>query len=168
MLAIFCRLAAPLISVNEVLDKLHGNSNWAGADIFICPPSGNRSDEDSAQSEDDEDDENRIHHLSRNQLLANCELQVQMNDEEELRIVQDREELSNIDKELATEETPYENIWGMISGDNEKMKKLKEIIDNFEPPRNEHLDALDMIDPLWTHVRAFELIYDNKMCDNIN
>ena len=55
----------------------------------------------------------------------------------------------------------------MISGDNEKMKKLKEIIDNFEPPRNEHLDALDMIDPLWTHVRAFELIYDDKMCDNI-
>lgn len=155
------------ISVNEVLDKLHGNSKWAGADIFICPPSGNRSDEDSAQSEDDDDDENRIHHLSRNQLLANCELQVQMNDEEELRIVQDREELSNIDKELATEETPYENIWGMISGDNEKMKKLKEIIDNFEPPRNEHLDALDMIDPLWTHVRAFELIYDDKMCDNI-
>ena len=66
------------ISVNDVLDKLSANEKWAAADIFITPPGGNRSDEDSAPSDQefDDDDNTRIHHLSRNQLLAQCELQV--------------------------------------------------------------------------------------------
>ena len=156
------------ISVNEVLDKLNDNSKWAGADIFICPPGGNRSDEDSAPSDDDDqDDEGRIHHLSRNQLLANCELQVQMNAEDEVRIIRGKEELSNLEKELRVEKTPYKNKWEKIAGENEKQKQLREIIDKFEPPRNEHLDNLDMMDHNWTHVRTFELIFDDELIDSI-
>ena len=42
---------------------------WAGADIFICLPDGNCSDEDSADEAD-----LQLHNLSRRQLLAQCEL----------------------------------------------------------------------------------------------
>ena len=73
------------ITVNEVLDALSTNSKWAAADIFLTPLSGNRSDADSADS-DDEDDA-LLHHLSRNQLLASCELQVQMHDEDDIRVL---------------------------------------------------------------------------------
>ena len=42
---------------------------WAGADIFICLPDGNCSDEVSADEADPQ-----LHNLSRRQLLAQCEL----------------------------------------------------------------------------------------------
>ncbi len=63
------------ISVNDVLDVLCSSDKWAGADIFFTPPSGNWSDEDSASSEDED---GLLHHLSRNQLIAPCELQVKI------------------------------------------------------------------------------------------
>ena len=65
----------------------------------MTPPAGNHSDEDFAPS--DGDDADHLHHLSKNQLLASCELQLKdLN--EQVSVISD---LSGIRTQLINEPT---------------------------------------------------------------
>ena len=72
-----------MIIINDVLDALVSNKKWLGADLFLTPPDGNGSDEDSG----DENEVPEFHHLSKKQLLASCEVQVVRCDEDEVRVI---------------------------------------------------------------------------------
>ena len=79
------------MTVNDAIDALSNSSNWAGADIFICPPDGNCSDEDSA----DEDDP-QLHNLSRRQLLAQCQFQISTTETNEMVVLDEVENLAKM------------------------------------------------------------------------
>ena len=71
------------------------NNNWVGVDLFLTPPEGNGSDEDSGNDEEVP----QFHQLSKKQLLASCELQVVTYDEDDVHVVSSKKELSHLDKD---------------------------------------------------------------------
>ena len=75
------------MTVNDAIDPLCNSNKWVGADIFICPPDSNCSDQDSA------DEDLQLHNLSRRQLHARCGLQVATTDTDEMVVTDKVEKL---------------------------------------------------------------------------
>ena len=97
------------ICVNDVLDALVSNKKWLGADLFLTPPDGNGSDEDSG----DENEVPEFHHLSKKQLLASCEVQVVRCDEDEVCVITNKNELTQLESSMLTEtdDSDTNSIW---------------------------------------------------------
>ena len=154
------------ICVNDVLDALEMNNNWLGADLFLTPPEGNGSDEDSG----DDEEVPQFHQLSKKQLLASCELQVVTYDEDDVRVISSKKELSHLDKDCnsssETDDSFTSNVWEKIK-ENEKQIHLREKVNSFVPPRNRVIDDMDCNDHNWSHIRLFELFFDDELLDQI-
>ena len=151
------------ICVNDVLDALV-SKKWLGADLFLTPPDGNGSDEDSG----DENEVPEFHHLSKKQLLASCEVQVVRCDEDEVRVITNKNELTQLESSMLTEtdDSDTNSILEKIK-ENEIQMNLREEVSAFVSPRNSVIDTMDLDDHNWTHVRLFELFFYDELLDSI-
>ena len=134
------------------------------ADLFLTPPDGNGIDEDSG----DENKVPKFHHLSKKQLLASCEVQVVRCNEDEVCVITNKNELTQLEPSMLTEtdDSDTNSIWEKIK-ENEKQMNLREKVSAFVPPRNSVIDTMDLDDHNWTHVRLFELFFDDELLDSI-
>ena len=65
-----------------------------------------------------------------------------------------------------TDDSDTNSIWEKIK-ENEIQMNLHEKFSAFVPPRNSVIDTMDLEDHNWTHVRLFELIFDDELLDSI-
>ena len=110
------------LNVDQSLKMLEDNKfNWYAADLYICPPSNaDCSDEDDGDEEDVS--KQTPDNLSRSQLLADCEMQLDCFEESETLIISNENELSESKpaaKKVCT------NQW-ISCQEKDKMLKLKE------------------------------------------
>ena len=143
---------------------MSSSTSWLGADIYIAPPDdANCSDEDSA-----DDDNPHLHNLSGKQLMANCELQVTgYDDDNDVRVIHDTDGLAEIDEDEPSCPNPVTSLnnWKELSAEGEAQKELREKIENFEPQENIILQELDAENSSWTHLRTFELFFDDNLIE---
>ena len=157
--------AAPSgLTVNEALNTLASDRQWVAADLFIAPPDdANCSDEDSADEADPQ-----LHNLSKQQLLAQCQLRLRQNDTDEVveldgdNNIADGSESSNLNNVSSSQ-----NNWKSSNGANEKQSGLREKVQNFKAPKNVHIETLDNENHNWTHLRTFELFFDSELVEHI-
>ena len=111
------------MNVDESLKILEDNEfNWYAADLYICPPSNaDCSDEDGGDKE--ELKKQTPDNLSRSQLLADCEIQLDCFDENEMVIISKKDELN---KCIPTGKKVCINKW-IACQEKDKMFKLKEV-----------------------------------------
>ena len=134
------------MTVNDAIDASSNSNKWAGADIFICPPGGNCSHEDSA------DEDPQLHNLSWRQLLSQCELQVATTETDEMIFIDKVEKLEMMSSSNNISLLPSNiNCWVRKKNINEKQKDLKKMIDIFVPSRNSEIDKLDRENHNWNH-----------------
>ena len=145
------------LSVNDVLDGLCSSKSWLCTNIFPTPPDGNCSDEEDPQ----------LCNLSKRQLLSTCELQVVRNDDDEVQVICDKEGLANIDEAVSMDTDPVTSANNWPIAQEIEQQELKNLIDSFEPPKNDTLQALDHQNSTWTHIHTFELFFDDTLLDFI-
>ena len=149
------------ICVNDVLDALEMNNNWLGADLFLTPLEGNGSDEDSG----DDEEVPQFHQLSK-KLVASCELQVVTYDKDDVCVISSKKELSHLCKDCNSsseaDDSFTSNVWEKIK-ENEKQIHLREKV----PPRIGVIDDMDCNVHNWSHIRLFELFFDDELLDQI-
>ena len=44
---------------------------------------------------------------------------------------------------------------------------LREKVQNFKAPKNVYIETLDSENPNWSHIRTFELFFDNELVEHI-
>ena len=169
------------LTINEALDILASNNQWVGADLFMTPPEdANCSDEDLADEEDP-----HLHNLSKKQLLAQCQLRLRENGSDEMiEIDSDKEQIgesstsqsssssakastSSASITTIAKASTTANICKPSKGENEKQMELREKVETFKAPKNLEIERLDNENHNWSHVRCFELFFDNEYVDHI-
>ena len=104
------------MTVDDDIDALSNSNKWAGVDIFICPPDGNCSDEDSADEKD-----HQLYDLSRRQLFAQCELQVATTETDEMVVIDQVEKLEMMSSSDKMSLLPWnKTCWVKSKNSNEK------------------------------------------------
>lgn len=72
------------LSVNEIISQLEDDNDILAADIYITPPDGDKSDEDSGDEHSGD-----INCLSKKQLLAKAELRATISTQSGIDVVDD-------------------------------------------------------------------------------
>ena len=141
------------MTVNDAIDVLCNSNKWAGADIYICPPDSNCSDQDSAGEED-----LQLHNLSRRQLLAQCGLQVATTDTDEMVVTDKVEKLEMMSSSGKMSLLPSNvNCWVKVKIVMRNKKTLKRWL-RFLP----HLEIQK-----FTALTGKIIIFDNELIDFI-
>ena len=102
--------------------------------------------------------------------MANCELQVTgYDDNNDVRVIHDTDGLVEIDGDEPScpNLVTSLNNWKDVSAEGEAQKELREKIENFEPQENIILQELDAENSSWTHLRTFELFFDDNLIELI-
>ena len=100
--------------------------------------------------------------------MANCELQVTgYDDNNDVRVIHDTDGLVEIDGDEPScpNLVTSLNNWKDVSAEGEAQKELREKIENFEPQENIILQELDAENSSWTHLRTFELFFDDNLIE---
>ena len=58
-------------------------------------------------------------------------------------------------------------MYGKKIKENEKQIHLREKVNSFVPPRNGVINDMDCNDHNWSHIRLFELFFDDELVDQI-
>ena len=144
------------------------------------PEDANCSDKDLADEEDP-----HLHNISKKQLLAQCQLRLRENGSDEMiEIDSDKEQIgesstsqsSSASAKASTSSASITtiakasttaNIWKPSKGENEKQMELREKVKTFKAPKNLEIERLDNENHNWSHIRCFELFFDNEYVDHI-
>ena len=183
----------PSLTVSAAIDRLENSSDWAAADLFLCPPGGDNSDGDSEDEGGDSMDK-----FKSNILLSEATLKIFNNNLEVAEIEDDEDEESDDDyvppttastrsdsalkeEKMAKRPLPAPKPTPPPKGKNKKPRTLRknlrvweegditncDLIKDIEDSKTLNNPRFDDDDTEWDPIKLFELFFDDDVLTHI-